>query len=146
MFILRIAAFAVGLLIVLATLRSAIRTFVLPRSAPEKITRTVFVIMRRFFNLRVRKADTYEARDAIMASYAPISLIILLATWVLTVMVGYTFMFWATGVEPLETAFITSGSSLLTLGVAPVTGLLQTLLAFTAAFIGLILVAMLIAY
>jgi hypothetical protein len=144
--ILRLVAFAAGLFIVFATLRSALRTFVLPRSAPEKITRTVFVTMRRLFNVRVRKADTYEERDALMANYAPITLIILLATWVLIVMIGYMFMFWAIGVEPLEKAFITSSSSVLTLGVAPVSGLGQMALALSASFIGLLLVALLIAY
>ena len=55
MVILRLAAFAAGFLIVAATLRSALRTFVLPRSAPEKISRFVFVAMRRLFNLQDKK-------------------------------------------------------------------------------------------
>jgi len=146
MLILRLAAFIVGLAIVLFTLRSAIRTFVLPRGARERLSRTVFVTMRRLFYLRVNRADSYEARDRMMAMYAPISLIALLAAWIATAMIGYTFMFWAVGIDSLETAFLTSGSSILTLGFVPVSGIAQSLLAFSASFVGLLLVALLIAY
>jgi hypothetical protein len=55
-------------------------------------------------------------------------------------------MFWAAGVRPLYDAFLLSGSSLLTLGFAPVNNLFQMLLAFSEATLGLILVALLIAY
>jgi hypothetical protein len=55
-------------------------------------------------------------------------------------------MFWAIGVDSWRTALLDSGSSLLTLGFAPLTSLTQTLLGFSEAAIGLILVALLIAY
>jgi hypothetical protein len=61
-------------------------------------------------------------------------------------MLGYMFMFWAAGVLSWYNAFWLSGSSLLTLGFAPVENLLQMVLAFTEATIGLGLVALLIAY
>jgi hypothetical protein len=55
-------------------------------------------------------------------------------------------MFWALGVQPWYDAFLLSGSSLLTLGFAPVDGLAQTMLAFSEATLGLGLIALLIAY
>ena len=146
MLIIRISVFGLGVLIATGTLVSAIRTFVLPRSAPDQITRIVFVAMRRLFELRLRRARTYAERDQALALYAPFSLLALPPTWLALVLLGYMGMFWALGVPSWREAFRISGSSLLTLGIASREDLLQTLLMFSEAAIGLILVALLIAY
>jgi hypothetical protein len=144
--LLSILVFAAGLALVVYIVLSAIRTFVLPRAASELLTRLLFLTIRFLFDLRAKKASSYEERDHIMALYAPISLILLLPFWLVLVSIGYTAMFWAIGVRPWSVAFLLSGSSLLTLGFSPVNNLVQTLLAFSEATIGLILVAVLIAY
>lgn len=146
MLVLRVGVFLAGSGLVVATLYSAMRTFVLPRAAPDLFVRAIFVSLRLVLLLRLRPAHTYEARDRVMALYAPIGLMLLLPGWLALVCVGYTAMFWAVGVEPLYAAFKLSGSSLLTLGFASADGTLQLLLAFSAAVIGLILVALLIGY
>jgi hypothetical protein len=73
--------------------------------------------------------------------------------WIALVMVGYTGMFLALEIDlslidpqAWYDAFWVSGSSLLTLGFAPVDNLAEMVLAFTEATIGLGLVALLIAY
>ena len=81
-----------------------------------------------------------------MAFYAPVTLLALLPTWLILVWIGYAGMFWAVGVPTWYQAFRDSGSSLLTLGFALVEGAAQTLLAFSEATVGLILIALLIAY
>lgn len=144
--VLRIVVFLAGAGLVAITLYSAMRTFVLPRAAPDLFVRAIFVSLRLVLSLRLRSARTYEARDRVMALYAPIGLMLLLPGWLVLVCIGYTAMFWAAGVVPLYAAFKLSGSSLLTLGFASADGLLQLLLAFSAAVIGLILVALLIGY
>ncbi len=146
MIALAVLAFAAGLAVVLGTLGSAIRTFVLPRSATDPLTMLHFTTMRRLFYLRLKAARTYEARDSILALYAPVSLVILPIVWLTLVLIGYTGIYWALGVRPLVAAFELSGSSLLTLGFANTTGIGVHLLVFTEAAIGLILVALLIAY
>ena len=145
-FLARLIAFFAGAILVGVTLLSAIRTFVLPRAAPDPLTRIVFLSVRRAFDVRLKWARTFLERDRVMALYAPISLLALLPTWYALVLLGYTAMFWATGVESLYDAFRDSGSSLLTLGFAPINDLPQTILAFTEAMFGLLLVALLIAY
>jgi hypothetical protein len=62
------------------------------------------------------------------------------------VTVGYTGVFWGLGVEPWFEALRVSGSSLLTLEFATVDDLAKTILVFSEATIGLILLALLIAY
>ena len=81
-----------------------------------------------------------------MAFFSPISLLILPVVWLACIMMGYVAMFWGLGVSSLYHALWLSGSSLLTLGFAPVENLPQMLLAFSEATIGLGLVALLIAY
>jgi hypothetical protein len=81
-----------------------------------------------------------------MAYYAPVSLLILLLTYLFLVQVGFMFLLWASGEITWGEAFTISGSSLLTLGFANGSTLLQTILDFLAAAIGLILVALVIAY
>lgn len=146
MLLLRILVFCLGIYIVAGTLTSAIRSFVLPRSARDWLTYTVFVVTRFLFRLRTVRAISYEERDAVMALYAPVSLLVLPAVWLVCVQAGYMCMYWALGVNSWHTAFLVSGSSLLTLGFAPVEGIPRSMLVFSEATIGLILVALLIAY
>jgi hypothetical protein len=101
--------------------------------------------MRRLFDMRARKATTYEERDAIMAVYAPLTLLTLPAVWLVFVLIGYMGMFWALG-APWHLAFAVSGSSLLTLGFATAHSNGTSMLTFSEATIGLLLVALLIAY
>jgi hypothetical protein len=146
MLLVRILVFLFGVGIVIATVLSAIRTFVLPRSVTVKLSRFVFVVSRFCFDLWTRRATTYEERDRAMALYAPITLLILPAVWLIIVLIGYMGMFWALGVDSWRNAFAVSGSSLLTLGFARVESLAATILSFSEAAIGLILVALLISY
>lgn len=146
MIVLDIFTFSAGIALVAATLSAALRTFVLPRSADVLLTRWVFRAVHYLFRLRANRARSFADRDHIMALFAPCLLLALPAVWIALVLLGYTGMFWAAGVRPLFEAFRTSGSSLLTLGFAPVDGLGLTLLAFSEATIGLGLIALLIAY
>src|SRR6266581_3118462 len=146
MLFVRVLVFILGFGIVIATVLSATRTFVLPRSVVVKLTRAVFLTSRFLFNLWTRRTTTYEERDRVMALYAPITLLILPAVWLVLVLVGYMGMFWAIGVGSWRIAFKVSGSSLLTLGFAQVNELPGTVLSFSEATIGLVLVALLIAY
>lgn len=146
MILLVVGVFMVGFAIVVLALNSAIRSFLLPRAAFDLVTRFVFVLVRLIFDTLVRAAHTYERRDRIMSLYAPISLLLELVAWLVMVLTGYTCMFWALGVRPLRAAFTISGSSLLTLGFAQAHDLPTTVLAFSEALLGLILVAVLIGY
>jgi hypothetical protein len=146
MIIVNILTFLFGIAIVLGTIRSAIRTFVLPRSAPDGLTRLVFRGMRKIFDFRVRKVQSYEDRDRIMALYAPLSLLVLPPVWLVLVSAGYTLMFRGIGVESWREALSISTSSILTLGFAINTDLDKLILAFSEAALGLILVALLISY
>ena len=144
--LVQILAFIVGLLIVIFTLSSALSTFVLPRAARSQLNRIVFGLLRRIINFVMHFARSYQRRDAVMAYYAPIGLMLLLPTWYLLILMGYAAMFWALNVGDLFAVFRLSGSSLISLGFDASETLFVTILVFSEAMIGLILVAMLIAY
>lgn len=146
MIVLRILVFTAGFVLVIGTLFSAIRTFVLTRSAPDRLTGVVFLILRRLFMLFPLRNRTYHRRDRIMAYYAPVALLSLLPVWLILVLLGYMAMYWALGTESWYQAFRISSSSLLTLGYASADEFPETFLEFTEATIGLMLVALLIAY
>lgn len=146
MILLHIAAFVLGTVVAGFAVFSAIQTFILPRGASDPVVRVVFVILRSIFDSVVRRIETFEVRDRIMALYSPIALLALLPTWLIIVMIGYAAMFWAVEAESVFEAIRLSGSSLLTLGFAAEPDLSGSLLAFSEATIGLILVALLISF
>ena len=142
----RIVVFAVGILIVIGTVLSAVQTFVLPRSSSTLLTRAIFLTMRDLFSIFEKRAATYEQRDRILALYAPLSLLVMPPIWLICVLTGFTGMFWAVGSRSWYEALRISGSSLLTLGFVPLERLADVLLGYSEATLGLILVALLIAY
>lgn len=142
----RVLAFLIGAVAVLATLASALRTVVLPRGIPSRLARVVFLATRQAFRIRVRPSVPYAKRDRIMAMYSPVALLVLLATWLLLVLVGFTLMYWGLGGRGLEEAFTLSGSSMLTVGFARPPDLSSIVLAFSEAGVGLMLLALLITY
>lgn len=143
---LKLVAFFLGLALIFFALKSAVKTFVLPRAAPDGITKIVFRLLRRFFNALCLSVDMYVQRDRIMSFYAPVALVLLVPVLLFIIDAGFTLVYWSIGNLNLEQAFSLSGSSLLTLGFVAPTDLLTRVIAFGEAAIGMIMVALLIAY
>ena len=139
-------AFILGLLIVILTLFSALSTFVLPRAARSQLNRIVFGALRRVINFLLYFTTTYQQRDAIMAYYAPIGLMLLVPTWYLLIALGFASMYWGLGAGDWLFDFRLSGSSLFTLGFESSQNYWVSSLIYIEAMLGLILVALLIAY
>lgn len=144
--VMRVAVLLVGVVVVIYTLISAVRAFILPRSAQDIVTRSLFIGLRVVFNMRARAMKTFEARDDVMALYAPLALVVLPMVWLVLVTIGYTGIYWGLGVWPLHESLRLSISSVMTLGFIQVSGLTLTSVVFSEAVIGLILVALLISY
>jgi hypothetical protein len=138
--------FLAGLAIVALTIRSAVRTLLVPRALQATFARVVFVVLRKIFGLRAGERHSYRMRDAVMAFYAPVALLTLLFAWMSAILLGYMLMFHAIGAGTLREAFAISGSSLLTLGFAVDPGMPELLLTFTEAAIGLLFLALVISY
>jgi hypothetical protein len=132
--------------LVLRTVFSALSTLVLPRSSRDWIARLVLKLGLGLFRMSIAPLPSYAQKDRVMALYAPTSLLLLLFSWLALILAGYVGMYWAAGIDDLNTAFRLSGSSLLTLGFENTPNLLTTVLSFTEALLGLMLITLLIAY
>ncbi|MEM7336647.1 MAG: hypothetical protein AAF490_31500 [Chloroflexota bacterium] len=141
----RLLSGLLGVLIVLWTIISAIKAFITPRGARTNLTRTIFKTVYFLFELRVRNAN-YEKRDQIMALFSPITLFLYPFVMLNLILVGYMLIYWSLGIDSIYEIFRESGSSLLTLGYASEEGFLFKAVEFSEAMLGLILVALLIAY
>ena len=73
--------FAGGVAVVFVVIDSAVRTLVLPRGSVVALTRVIWLITRRVFDLIAGRCKTYEGRDRVMALYAPLSLLLLPVAW-----------------------------------------------------------------
>lgn len=144
--IIRILVGLIGAAAVGAVVASAVRTVILPRSAQSLLTAVVYRGLAVVFFALANPRFEYRRRDSVMALYAPVSLLALVAAWLVAAMFGFTLLFWAFGVPSFGEAFHLSGSSITTLGFAPAATLSHRILAFIEAGLGLVLVALLITY
>jgi hypothetical protein len=143
---LRLLAAAVGLYLIASMVLAAVKTFILPRPARVGIVGAVFGGVRLLFDLRARRAESYVERDRVMALYAPMALFLVPVVLLAVILLGYMLLFWSLGDFTWGEAFRLSGSALFTLGNYSSDRTAVKLLEFSAALLGLILVALLIAY
>src|SRR6266581_5822616 len=146
MIVLQIIVFLLGLGIALTTLYSAIKQTVLPGRKKVRLSRAVFRNTFRLYRLLFARVKSDEARDAIMAFYAPLSVMLLPLTWIILLIIGFTTMFWAVGVSSLGTALSLSGAAITTEGFLAPKGAAQTTLYIIGGIIGLGIVGLLITF
>lgn len=144
---MEIIVFMAGAIIVVYVVQAAVRTVILPRSAHVRLSAVVFGTVVVTFRWLAGRSKSYERQDQILAIIAPVGMLMIPTAWMLLVMVGYGAMFWATDpAAGVGGAFNLSGSSIATLGFAPAVGSGQRALAFSAAFLGLLLLTLFITY
>ena len=146
MVFLRLLSILAGIGLITFTATSAVRTFVVPRGLPDRLTRIVYIVSRRLFNLRLWWATTYTQKDRVMAYYAPLTLVTFPIIWLTLISLGFAAIYWGFGGRSWSEAFRLSGSAITTLGFATADGVILNGLLFFEASIGLVMVAILISY
>ncbi|MGA2838484.1 MAG: hypothetical protein ABSF84_18030 [Acidimicrobiales bacterium] len=139
----KVISIVFGTVLVGAVLVSALETVVLPRNTFTRISRVTFAVVDR---LLVHRWRNEERSARVRGLYAPVALVSLPLVWMLSVIVGFTFVFWGIGSGTINRSFEISGSSVTTLGFAAPDGSARTWVTFVEAIIGLGLVALLISY
>src|SRR5919109_2105866 len=145
MVVVHAVVFVLGGALVVSAPFSALRTFVVPRGVPDRLTRLVFVTMRHVFDLSMR-GERSAARERTMAFYAPVALLTLPIVWLSCLLVGYTAIFWALGASSWGVAFTISRLSLLYLGSDTGNLPAATVVAFSETVLSLLLAAILVSY
>src|SRR5262245_19168279 len=109
--------FLFGFGLVIWTILSVLRTFVLPRSINTLMARSVFLAVWALFSPFIYRMRTYPPRDRLLSMFAPSVLFVLPLAVLTLIWLGYAAMFWgiSAALNPRE-ALIMSGSSLMTLG------------------------------
>ncbi|MCX5316011.1 hypothetical protein [Streptomyces sp. NBC_00154] len=102
-------------------------------------------LVDRMYTAGSRFVRTWERRDALRGSQSVVTLGVVLFSWLAALVVGYGLLLWLPG-GSFPTALRVAGSSLATLGIASRTGTEPTVVELLAAFSGLVLVAVQIAY
>jgi hypothetical protein len=138
--------FAVGLVAVVATAGSVLRTLVVPRGLAAKLSYVIARFVRKSFLAVANRLDDYESKDHVLARQAPIFLLVQLFTWLAIFYLGYALMLWPLVNGGLDQALLESGSSMLTLGFASTHTAGATVVHFMAAATGLVVVALQIGY
>ena len=138
--------FVVGLAVVLAVGSSILRTLVVPRGVRSKLSAGVLSATLTAFRAVARRTPTYEARDAVLAYAAPVSLILMLMTWLALLFVGFACLLFAFSPLDWAASFREAGSSLFTLGFASTDRTQLTAVDFLAAATGPVVVGLLVGY
>jgi hypothetical protein len=147
MLLVRILVAALALAEVTSVLLSVLRSVVLPRAVPARLARLTFLIVRIALLARLRGRSDYATRDRVLALQAPLGLFAQLFGWALLIFFGFASLFWAVeSGHNVVRALDLAGSSMLTLGIDSPHGLLSHLVAFSAAGVGLTLLALVITY
>ena len=138
-------AFALGLVIAGYTASSVLRSLVVPRGLTSFLAGFVSRLNRKTFLFISNRFDSYESKDKVMAFGGPVFLVVLLMSWLVLFLLGFTLMIWPFA-ESFKGAFLEAGSSMFTLGFSGTENTAGAILHFAAAATGLIVVALLIAY
>jgi hypothetical protein len=138
-------AFVAGWLIFGATVLAVLKTLVVPRRISFRFTWAVRWV-RLAFLFVANRFDDYERKDRILAFQGPVSVLVMLVTWLLLFWCAFALMLLPLISGSLSQAFRESGSSMLTLGFESESATGPTLIHFLAATTGLAIVALLIAY
>lgn len=141
-----VASTIAGVLVLLGTSSSVVRTLIVPRGLPSKLTALCTRVTFGTAQLAVRGVRDYELRDRVLAWAAPLSILVTLAAWLAGYLVAYALVLLSPPHLDLAVALREAGSSLFTLGFASTDRARLTAIDFLAAATGPVVVGLLISY
>jgi hypothetical protein len=134
-----------GLVVVILVLTSAVRTVLVPRDERPWLSTLVVVPTHQVFRWFANRTSTEAARERVLSRFAPTTLLLLPLAWAIGLVIGFTAIYLALDLHPRESLYF-SGSSLLTLGFSRAEAAPAQLVGFFEAFVGLLLIALLVSF
>ena len=142
----RVAATLLGTAVILAAISSVLRTLVVPRQLRSKLSVVVGRAVQLPFRAVADRSSSFAFRDRVLTWPAPLTLLVLLITWLLLFLVGYGLLVFAVSDLGLRAALREAGSSLFTLGFASTDRNQLTAIDFAAALTGPIIIGLQVGY
>lgn len=142
----RTAATIAGVVLLVITARSLMRTVIVPRALRSTISDAVTQLVVNTCRGLARLRSTYGKRDAVLAWAGPTILLALLITWLVLFLIAYGLLLYGLSGQTLGESLRQAGSSLFTLGFADIDSSDQTLIDFMAAATGPIVIALMIGF
>lgn len=143
---MRPAAFVLGVIVLLGTGSSVLRTLVVPRNLRTHLGGMVQTVTLGAFRFVARRTRTYERRDSVLTWAAPSTIVITLVVWLALLLLGYWLVLIGIAGGGSGSDLREAGSSLLTLGFASTAAPWVTAVDFAAAATGPILIGLFIGY
>src|SRR5947209_1165310 len=144
--IARTVALVLGVLLVVLTAWSVFTTLVVPRAASSRLQTVVGRVIGGVARLIVPKLPSYEAKDRLLSFVGPATMVSLFMLWLGLLLLGFALVLWrSTGLD-FASALGISGSSVFTLGIASSNEAGARTLEILAAGVGLLVIALEIAY
>ena len=143
---MRVLGFLLGLAIVIGVATSVFTTLVVPRTTSSRLLRSLARVLAFVGRRILRRIRSYEVKDRAMAVVGPLALVLLFVLWLATLVVGFGLMAWWANETTLGSAMKVAGSSVFTLGFATGRYPQSEVLEFVAAGMGLLVIALEIAY
>jgi hypothetical protein len=144
--IVRLAALIVGIVIVASTAWSVFTALVVPRVTSSKAMRGVARSLGGTVKRLSPHLPNYEVRDRVMSYVGPAAMVMLFVLWLGLLVLGFGLITWWAGGGGFGTAMGIAGSSVFTLGIATDPAAGTRALEIIAAGIGLLVIALEIAY
>jgi hypothetical protein len=142
----RLVALVAGIAIVLVTAWSVFTALVVPRVTSSPAMRTLARALGGTARVIAPKLRDYEARDRVLSFVGPAAMVFLFVTWLCLLVLGVGLIEWyAAGVNFL-TALGIAGSSVFTLGIVSSNDAGPRAVEVVASGVGLLVVALEIAY
>lgn len=139
-------AVGLGVVVLVGTSSSVVRTLVVPRGVHSKLAQGVMRGTLGTFAWLASLVRGYEARDRLLAWAAPLSIPITLVVWLLGYHVAYALLIYGLSDLGPWPAFREAGSSLFTLGFASTDRTQLTFVDLMAAATGPVVIGLLIGY
>ena len=136
--LLRIGGAVLGLLLVLAFLRSVMQLAIVNRQRGDRLARQIGCLVYTALARRALKRRDYSDIQDVLAWVWPFYILLLIVVWFLMVQAGFALLIWSSQAEHSALqAMIASGSALSTLGFLTPPGVAGQLLAIPEGAMGL---------
>ena len=135
-----------GLVIVLATLTSLVRSMLMPLPRVTLAARGSRGLTENVGWLIAGRLKSFSRQDAVLSGVGPVSVLVELVLLMGLFLVGFALMIYGSSSLDFSDSLVEAGSTLLTLGLLERENAAQLSLNFLAAFIGVTIIAILIGY